>query len=115
MWWCCTYVEKVVTGHSRLTGDTGGDDDNVGVLERLSKATIGRKVASHDGGGVDVRKIGSNTDSVDDIVKSEVGDERRLLEEKRERLADTTSGADNSSLDHFDLSERYVRIRWEEG
>lgn len=35
------------------------------------------------------------------IVESEVGNEGRLLKEKREGLADTTSGADNSSLDHF--------------
>lgn len=35
------------------------------------------------------------------IVEGELSDERRLLKEQREGLADTTSGADHSSLDHF--------------
>lgn len=35
------------------------------------------------------------------IVEGEVGDERRLLEQQRERLADTTGSTNNSSLDHF--------------
>lgn len=64
----CTYVEEVITGHTRLTGDTGGDDDNVGTLERLSETTIGGEIASDDGGGVDVREIGSDTRSIDAVV-----------------------------------------------
>ena len=65
VFWRSTHVEKVITGHTRLTGDTGGDDDNVGVLERLSETTVSGKVAGHDRGGVDVREIGSDTGGVD--------------------------------------------------
>ena len=32
-------VEEIVTGHARLSGDTGGDEDNLGTLE--ARANIG--------------------------------------------------------------------------
>ena len=36
-------VEKVVTGHARLAGDTGGDEDNLGALE--ARGDVGLLVA----------------------------------------------------------------------
>lgn len=66
-----TYVEKVVTGHTRLTGNTGGDDNNVGVLEGLSETTVSGEVAGHNRGGVDVRKVGGDTGGIDAVgIKS---------------------------------------------
>lgn len=66
----CTYVEKVITRHTRLAGNTGRDDDNVGTLERLAQTAIGGEVASDDRGGVDVRKIGSDARRVDAVVRA---------------------------------------------
>lgn len=63
----CTHVEEVVAGHAGLTGDTGGDNDNVGVLERLSEATVGGEVAGDHRGGVDVRQVGGDTGGVDAV------------------------------------------------
>lgn len=62
-----THVEEVVASHAWLTGNAGGDDNNVGVLERLAEASVGRQIASHGGRGVDVREIGGNTRSVDAV------------------------------------------------
>lgn len=62
-----TYVEKVITGHAWLTGDTSGNDDNVGVFEGLAKTTVSGEVASDNGGSVDMREIGSDTDGVDAV------------------------------------------------
>lgn len=92
------------------TGNASRDDDDVGVLERGLSAIVGWKVACGllekelaisgvpeqrenlcvsgrtYGAGGDVRKIGSDTGGVDDIVKSQLIDVGRKLEEKRQRL-----------------------------
>lgn len=54
-------VEKIVTGHARLSGDTGGDQDNIGTLQCGGKAGRGRLVTLDSRFGVDVRNIGSDT------------------------------------------------------
>jgi hypothetical protein len=38
-------VEEVVTGHAGLAGDTSGDDDDLGALERIGEARGSRLVA----------------------------------------------------------------------
>ena len=86
-------VEKVITGHSRLTGDTGGDDDDLDVLKGLSEL-VGL-VAGGGGGSVDVRDVGSDTGSETNIVESEVRDEGVLLEEEREGLSNTARSTEN--------------------
>jgi len=95
-------VEKVVTSHTRLAGDTSGDDNNVSVLERLLSAIIGREVASGLGAGGDVGEIGGNAGGVDNIVESKLVDVGREREEERERLANATRSARDNSLDHLD-------------
>ena len=81
-------VEQVVTGHARLAGYTSGDNDNLDALERGGKILL--RVSGDFAGGVDMADIGSNTRSATDIVKAEGGDEGVRLEEKRQRLADST-------------------------
>jgi len=44
----------------------------------------------------DVGEISSNTGSVDNIVEGQFGDERRDLEEQRERLADSSRGTSDN-------------------
>lgn len=65
-----THVEKVVTGHTRLTGNTGRDDNDLGTLERLGKTIVSGEVALNNGRGVDVRNVGSNTWGVDTVCGS---------------------------------------------
>ena len=48
-----TYVEQVVTGHAGLTGHTGGDQDDLGAVERTLEVLLG--VARGLSGRVDVR------------------------------------------------------------
>jgi len=93
-------VEQVVTGHSRLAGNTGRDNDDLDVLERSLEAALGSVggEARDLGGSVDVADIGSDTGSEADIVQPEVGDLRVLLQEECERLADTTCGTEDSDL-----------------
>lgn len=100
-----------------LTGNTSGDDDDVGILEGGLGAVVGGEVAggflmrqvsarfcgvrgvfmslattsakpvlATYGGGGDVREIGSDTGGVDDIVESELVNERRELEEEGQGL-----------------------------
>lgn len=69
-----------------LTGNTGGNDDDVGILQGGLGPIIGRKEASYLRLGGDVRKVGSNTRGVDDIVERELVDKRGQLEEKRKGL-----------------------------
>lgn len=54
-------VEEIVTGHAGLTGNTSGNEDNLGVLEGIGEAGSGRLIALDGGLGVDVGDISSNT------------------------------------------------------
>jgi len=94
-------VEQVVTGHARLAGNTGGDDDDVGILEGSLGALVGGQEAAHFRVGRDVRQIGRDTGGVDDIVERELVNEGRELQEQREGLANATSSTSNDGLDHF--------------
>ena len=39
-----TDVEKIISSHSRFTGDSSGDDDNLGILETsLESVVFGRE------------------------------------------------------------------------
>jgi len=48
--------------------------------------------------GVDMRQIGGHTGRMNDIVERQVGDQGILLEEQRQRLADSSSGTANGHL-----------------
>ena len=69
-----------------LTGNAGGDDNNVGASEGLLEAIVGGKEALDLGDGGDVREVGGHAGSVDDIVEGELVDERASLEEEGQRL-----------------------------
>lgn len=50
-----------VTGHAGLTGDTGRDEDDLGALEGILKATGIGLVTADSAVGVDVAEISSDT------------------------------------------------------
>lgn len=62
-------VEEVITGHSGLAGDSGGDDDDVSSVEGLGELVLG--VSSDLGGGGDVAEISGDSGGVHDIVAAE--------------------------------------------
>lgn len=55
----CIHVEKVITGHTRLARNTGGDEDDLCALESLLEAIVVGKEALGLGWGVDVAGDGS--------------------------------------------------------
>lgn len=80
-------------GPKSLTGNTGRDDDNVGILERSLGSVIGGEEAGRLGLGRDVGEIGRDSGSVDDIVERELVNKRGELEEKGEGLRDSLLGS----------------------
>jgi hypothetical protein len=93
-------LEQIVSGHTGLSGDTGGDNDNVGAGQSVLETVILGEVASDLSLGGDVGEVSGNTGGVDDIVESKLGHVRREFEEKRKGLANTTSGSGNDSFNH---------------
>ena len=102
----------------RLTGDTSWDDNHVSTSEGLLHSIVCWKEALDllylfsanallnvyvmecpYGDGGDVGQIGGDTWSVDDIVKSELLDERAGLEEEREGLANATGSTCDDCID----------------
>jgi hypothetical protein len=81
-------VEQVVTGHTGLAGDTGRNDDDLDAMEGFGELLLG--VALDRRGRVDVRDVGGDSDGPADIVQAQRAHELVLLEEERERLADST-------------------------
>lgn len=73
-------------GPKSLTGNTGRDDDNVGILEGGLGSVIGGEEAGRLGLGRDVGQIGRDPRGVDDIVERELVNKRGELEEKGEGL-----------------------------
>jgi len=69
-------VEKIVSGHARLSWDTGGDENDISALDGFLHGSGVRTNESGDSGlGVDVGKIGGNTGSDwVDIEARDVGD-----------------------------------------
>lgn len=54
-------VEKIVTGHTGLAGDTGGDQDDITTLEGVGQARSSGFITLDSALGVDVRDIGGDT------------------------------------------------------
>ena len=38
--WRTSYLEKVIAGHARLPGHSGGDDDDIGSLQGLTQLVL---------------------------------------------------------------------------
>lgn len=60
-------VEQVITGHAWLAGNTGGDQDDLGILEGGIEAGGGGLVAGDLGAGVDVGDISGDTWGVESV------------------------------------------------
>jgi hypothetical protein len=54
-------VEQVITGHTGLAGNTGGDEDDLRALEAVTETGSIGVVALDDAVGVDVAQISGNT------------------------------------------------------
>src|SRR5260370_38283310 len=83
----CSGVEKNVTGHARLSGNTSRDEDDLGTRKGMGNLLLG--VPIDFASGVDVADVGGDTRSTSDIIKAQGRDERVCFKEKGERLADT--------------------------
>ena len=77
-----THVEQVVTGHARLSRNTGRDNDNLGTLKGLLKVLL--SVTRAGAGRVDVSDISSHTRGKTDVVQAEVCHILVQLEKQRE-------------------------------
>ena len=71
-------LEQVVAGHAGLAGHAGGDDDDIGALERVSQLLLA-SVARRPGTRVDVTDVGSHAGGAGDIVQRQLADVRRQL------------------------------------
>lgn len=91
-------VEQIISGHSRLSGDTGRDDNNVGTIQSLT-SLLHTDEASNLSLRVAVRNISSNTVGSHNIEQVELGDARIQLEEKRQRLSNSTAGTQDGDLE----------------
>lgn len=91
-------VEQVITGHTGLSGDTSGDDNNLSTGKGLLKTALLGSVSRHLRVGGDVGQIGSNTGSSSQIVEGQTGDILVQLEKQRKGLANTAGSTKNSNL-----------------
>jgi len=94
---CVIYLEQIIASHAWLARDTSRNDNGVSTLEGLVHRVT--TMASDLGLCVDMRKIGGDTGGVDDIKEGEVRDKVGLLQEQRERLADSSCGAADDDFD----------------
>lgn len=62
-------VEQIVAGHTGLAGDTGGDEDDLGILQASIEASRIGVVAGDSAVGVDVAQISRDT-----LVVVRIGD-----------------------------------------
>jgi hypothetical protein len=115
--------EHTVTGHARLARNTSRDEDDLRALESLAETRGSRLVATDGAVGVDVAQISSDTcrnielacwkigdlamlvsdvrrrtRATADIIESKLRNTGVELEQERERLANATSGAEDSDL-----------------
>jgi hypothetical protein len=76
---------------------TRGDYDQLAARERVAEPRRPR-VAAHAHGRADVGQVGGDAGGVGNVVQQELADERRRLEQQRERLADAAGGAEHGDL-----------------
>jgi hypothetical protein len=79
-------VKEIVAAHAGLARNAGGNDDDVGIFERLLVTIVRAEEALDLSIARDVGQVGSDTGRVDDIVERELVDERGELQEKGQRL-----------------------------
>jgi hypothetical protein len=108
-------IEKhTITAHSWLAWNTGGNEDDLSALQGLLQSRwcwviAGNLVnvnvcheqilrASYLALGVDVANVSSDTGCQPNIIQRKVGDTGVELEQKGERLANSTGGAQDGDL-----------------
>ena len=90
-------VEEIVTGHTGLSGNTSGNDDNIGAIEDLKEVFLA--IVTFDlQVSVNVRKIDSNTRGTDNIVEGEARNERVLSHQQGNGLTNTTGSTEDGNL-----------------
>ena len=106
----CIDVEQVITGHAWLSRHTSWNHHQVGAFERSGQCggvLFGRgQKGLGDGTGVDVAQVSANTGHIDNVKKRQFRHLRIELEQKRQGLANSTSGAANCNFHHVDLGEK---------
>lgn len=93
-------VEEIITGHSWLAWNSGWDNNDIGILESELGSILLWQVAGDFSAGGDVGEISGNTWGVDNIVESELIDERAGLEEEGQWLSNSSRCTSDNSLDH---------------
>lgn len=83
--------------HAAGPARTCGDHDQLAAGERVAELRRPCEAAHFDG-RADVRQVGGDARGVGDIVQRQLADERRALEQQRERLADAARGAEHRDL-----------------
>lgn len=90
-------IEEVITGHARLAGHTGRDDDDIAALQRgldglraLKPRDLGRER--------DVGQVGSDTGGMHNVVQVELLDAGVQLEQHGQGLPNASRGADHRDL-----------------
>ena len=116
-------TSRTITGHARLAGNTGGNEDDLGALEGSLDATVGRvgsvasdlshvlststihlsiglvsKGRTYVALGVNVADISGNAGSAANVEERELSDTGVELEEERQRLSDSTAGTEDGDL-----------------
>jgi len=94
-------VKEIVSGHTGLSGDTSGNDNNLSTGQ--SALDVGALVALDIRVSVDVANVCCDTGCTSDVVQREGSHERVSLEQQRHRLANTAGSTEDCD---FALSSR---------
>lgn len=86
------HVEQIIASHARLAWHTSWYDHNVAALECVLQLG-GAYVCAHLALGLDMAQICRYAFRVLHVVQRQVIDQRRLLEQERQRLANATTCA----------------------
>ena len=90
-------VEQIVSGHSRLSGDSGRNHNDLATVQSVTNL-FHTDMASNLSGSAAVRDIGGNTGSSHNIEKGKLSDSVVELEEKGQGLTNSTGSTHNSHL-----------------
>lgn len=104
-------VEQIITRHSWLTRNTGGNDNHVHTLQRILQLVISL-VTSHllpliissspppyRSLGVHVRQVSGHSRRVDNVKQAQVRNQFVLFQQQRHGLPNSTGGSHNGHLE----------------
>mmetsp|Transcript_40301 Transcript_40301/g.114086 ORF Transcript_40301/g.114086 Transcript_40301/m.114086 type:complete len:229 (+) Transcript_40301:591-1277(+) len=90
-------LEEIISGHAGLTGNSGGNNNNIAAAESLAQLVIAHESLC-DGLGVDVAHVGSNARGSGHIVQGELTDSWVHLHQEGQGLPDAATGTDDRDL-----------------